>query len=159
MTTHELETMQQDDPGGPRYTIYHSTRFAFSPAYPHFLKGKAEMIESGHGWGWTDWKDEGLEVIYVRDNTEHSKGQVIASSVFRPNEELSYFWIEMTTVSKEYRGQGLYQFMHKHYEKLAKVRGIRKISATVQIDNIATIKARTSVGFKTTMLTMDKIIK
>jgi len=141
------------------YVCFYSDHLALSPAYPSFLHGVAEMVESGAGYGMTFWKDDECQTMYVRDITDGEPGPVVASTVFRHVAEQSYIWIEMTSVNKDHRGQRLYQFMHEYYEALAKRWGVKKLSGNVNVNNIASVKQRESVGFKTRLLVQDKIIK
>ena len=154
-TTLMMTTLINDE----TYACFHTDHLALSPAYSSFLRGVAEMVDLGHGYGMTTWKDEECQTMYVQDVTKGEPGPIAAYTVFRIVPEQNYIWIEFTGVNEGYRGKGLYRFLHENYEQLAKSLGIKKLSGNVNVNNIASVKNRESVGFKTRMLVQDKIIK
>jgi hypothetical protein len=124
-----------------------------TPVVPFFLKNFAELIEQGYTYSAMSGSNQS-KAIYVEIN-----GTIIAHIVFDIlKDAYNTAWIVFSCVDKNYRNQGIYKIMHRHFEIEAKKLGSIKIASSVHLDNKTRQASCKSVGMIPAYYRMEKDI-
>jgi len=119
----------EKDKMGNEITIKKCDSLAHSPIYTAFLRNFAEIIDKGFAYPATSWKDDECEAVYAELN-EKIIGHIVYSKL-----DGSTLFIELSSVDPQYRKNGIYTILHKHFENIAKEYGCDAISSFVHKTN------------------------
>lgn len=140
-TLKELQTSSKIDEHFNNFTLKKSNNLI--PVYPFFLRHMAELIEQGFSPPGITWNDNFCEAIYLESNN-HIIGSIIYSTEFI--EEKKFLYIQLSATDQKYRNQGIYKFLHLHFENIALEKNCRYVSGLMHKNNSIRIKSCKSVG-------------
>jgi GNAT superfamily N-acetyltransferase len=135
----EIEQLGQEiDKTGNSLTIKRTKQLAHSPAYSFFIRQMAELMENGHGFAATTWRDDDCGIIWAEDN-----GKICAIICYHNHfaKNLKILAIMLTSVAREYRQRGIHQILNRYYEQTAKEYGCAYTLATVNPNNTARLRS------------------
>ena len=134
-------------------TVKLANAIADTPVVPFFLKNYAELIEAGQAPNVMNGSNQS-KAIYVE-----IADKVVAHIVFDVlKDSFNTVYIVLSCVDKNYRKQGIYNIMHKHFEAQAKKLGSTKIMSFVHVNNKARLISCESIGMKSEFHRMEKRI-
>lgn len=142
----------EKDNTGRDIRIFRTTSLAMSPIYTFFLREMADLIDNGHGWPITTWKDDDCEAVYAQLD-ETIIGHIVYS---KEKLDKKVLWITLSAVDKEHRGKGIYSLLHKHFENIAKEFGCAYIASQVHKNNISRLRSAEKVGMSPAFYYMGK---
>ena len=136
---------EETDKAGNTLAIYQSLELGMSPAFPIFLQHYVETINNGHAFPRTTWNDKTCGVIYAVN-----KDKIIAQITYDMNNSVApeALWIVLSSVEKEYRGNGIYKILHRYLDQFAMDTNYTEIASFVHIKNELQLRALESVGKK-----------
>jgi GNAT superfamily N-acetyltransferase len=143
------------DSQGNTLEIWHTEQLANSRPFSLFLRIYAEIADSGFGSQYVSWTDANKSnVVYCTND----KGSVMGGIAFEYRPMMKEGWIILSFTDPKYRGRGINQLMHKHFEQIIKDKGGNKIASHVNVNNVSRIKAAQKVGFVPQYYRMNKFI-
>jgi GNAT superfamily N-acetyltransferase len=119
----------EKDKLGNEITIKKCDSLAHSPVYTSFLRNFAEIIDKGFAYPTTSWNDDECEAVYAELN-----GKILGHIVYSKLDGGTLF-IKLSAVDPQYRKNGIYTILHKHFENVAKEYGCNAISSIVHKNN------------------------
>lgn len=144
----------EKDKIGREVEIYRTTSLAISPIYTFFLREMADLIDAGHAWPFTSWKDDDCEAIYAQIN-----GKIVGHIVYSKEKlDRKTLWITLSAVDKDYRDNGIYTLLHKHFENIAREMNCTFIASQVHKNNLVRLKSAQKVGMSHAFYYMGKKI-
>lgn len=108
------------------------------PVYPFFLRHLADLIEQKFSSPAITWNDKHCKAIYLE-----SENLIIGSIIYSTEfiNEGKFLYIQLSAVDKKYRNQGIYKFLHLHFENIALESGCKFISGFAHKNNLIRIKS------------------
>lgn len=123
--------------------IYHSKSLTWSPAYPSFLRGLADLMEQKFRYPIKSWDDALCGVFYATHN-DIIIGHVVYNLL--QAEDAKTVWVIEGAVERDYRQRGIYTELYKHLENFSRSIGCLVLASTVHRDNLARLSSAAKIG-------------
>lgn len=134
--------------------IRHTTKVYMSKMYSFYLRQLAELIDRRLAYPMYLPEIDSYSAIYViQDST------VIGHIVYRSGKENKISYIALSAVKDTFRGNGLYEIMHKHFEDRSKINGSQYILSWTHKNNISRQRSAAKVGLEIRNIVLGKYIK
>ncbi len=142
------------DKTGAEVVVKHTTNIGGSPVIPFFLKHYSELIGNGHAppviVGTNKHKAVYLEI----------DGNIAGHIVYEIlDDSYKTAWITFSAIENNYRRRGLYDILHRNFEKTVKGTGSLKIASHVHVDNKARQASCAKVGMHPYFYRMEKLLE
>ena len=144
------ETMKDGTP----IEIKHTSDVVNSMVYPFYLRQYAELVDSKLTYHLYGPAIDQFSAIYVTANDV-----VIGQIVYKVSKENKMSFIALSAVRGDFRGNGLYEIMHKHFESQSKAEGCNYISSWTHKNNIPRQKSAVKVGLEVKYVVLGKYVK
>lgn len=150
----EIQKIVQETFDGTTIEIHHTNDIPSSIIYPFFLKRYADLIDDKLTIPATVPPLLDCSAVYAILNN-----QVIGHIVYRTMKEHQTSSIFLSAVSNDFRGKGLYEIMHKHFEMCATIEGSSHITSWTHIHNKTRHRSAAKVGLFPKYVVLGKYIK
>jgi hypothetical protein len=139
------------DKTGAEVLVKNATLIGGSPIVPFYLKHYSELIINGHAHPVIAGTNK-HKAIYAEIG-----GQVAGHIVYEILDDCyKTAWITFSAIENNFRRRGLYDILHRNFEKVAKAGGSTKIASLVHVDNTVRQASCAKVGMEPVFYRMEK---
>jgi hypothetical protein len=122
-----------------------------SPVIPFYLRHFSELIDNGHAHPIIVGTNK-HKAMYAEIN-----GEVAGHIVFEIlDDPYKTAWITFSVIENNFRRRGLYDILHKNFEKHVKTTGSLKIASLVHVNNTVRQASCAKVGMEPVFYRMEK---
>lgn len=146
----KLGTMEHH---GQQLVILFKETLHDSPALPLILDTYSELLKAGFAQFAIPFRNNS-KVVWLQ-NTD---GVVLGGICFDYFQDRREGWIYLSFTDPKFRGQGINQICHTHFEKICKDYGAVSIGSSVAINNTSRLKSAKKVGLEPAFYKMFKSI-
>lgn len=121
--------------------IYFSSTLGDSPVMSHFMRGYADLIDSGHAGPFLVGTNRSRAIYLEIEN------KLVGYVVYDIHEDIpKTTWIIHGSINSEYRRRGLYTIINKYLEDQARKMGSKRVVSLVHTDNTAMLELGKAIG-------------
>ncbi len=141
------------DHHGEKLVVLFKESLHDSSALPLILETYSELLRKGFAQFSIPFKNTS-KVVWLENNN----GVILGGICFDYFQDRREAWIYLSFTAPEFRGQGINEICHFHFEKICKDYGAVSIGSTVAVNNVSRLKSAKKVGLEPAYYKMFKSI-